>query len=559
MKKLPLLIVLLVCSTLLHAQSRIPEGGVNILGSSKLNKIFKPAINRGKMEWRTVPITDHIVIKSALHLTTVTPPKDMWELQIVAYSKTKVDEGDNLLISFWGRKLSTYDDKDPGLVACVFEKSSPDWNKSIHHFTELDKEWKQYFYPFKSIGTYKPGEAQVCFQIGTKAQMIEIANIEVLNYKNKYSLSELPSSLRVNVNKKNDVDAIAEVASKVIGPFPMNSMKTHHIVSGLAEIKKVKFDNESFTEAFQVNIRVKPKAPEDVQILAGNTLKVDKGDVLHVTFKARALPTGNSYPLTSLFCNFEPNKPPLNRSLHEEVPLDTAWRDFSYPFECKETYESGFAIFSFYCGAMVQMFEIADIQVLNYRRNISIDKLSKSTYKLAKELENAATDVYPAGKDPVSNLMMMLYNAKATGQKVPVTGHKEITECYQIIPASRTENAKDIQCFVNTENHINKGDVFLLTFYARSPKTKETTPASISVNFGKATPNYDKSLSKRISVGPNWQVYNMPFVVLQDFEPGAAKLSFYTGSSTSLQPIEIAKIQLKNYKKSKKIAELPQK
>ena len=74
--------------------------------------------------------------------------------------------------------------------------------------------------------------------------MIEIANIEVVNYKNKYSLSALPSSLRIDVNKRNDVEALTELASKVIGPFPMNSMKTHHIVSGLAEIKKVKVEKD---------------------------------------------------------------------------------------------------------------------------------------------------------------------------------------------------------------------------------------------------------------------------------------------------------------------------
>jgi hypothetical protein len=550
--------ILLLYSILCNAQNRIPEGGVSVYGDAKLNKVFKPAINRGKMEWRTVPIKDHPQIKSALHLTTVNPPKDMWELQIVAHTTKQVDEGDNLLITFWGRKLSTYDDKDPGLVACVFEKASPDWNKSIHHFTELDREWKQYYYPFKSIGTYKPGEASIGFQIGTKPQMIEIANIQVLNYKNKLSVSELPSSLRVDVNKRNDVEAIAEVASKVIGPFPMNSMKTHHIVSGLAEIKKVKVENQTFTEAFQVNVRVKPKAPEDIQILAGNTLKVDQGDILHVTFKARAVPNGKTRPKTSLYCNFEPNKPPLTRSLNEDIPLDTVWRDFSFPFECKETYESGFAIFTFHCGGMVQLIEIADIQVLNYRKNITIDKLPRSKFKSSKEMENAATDIYPAGKNPVSNLMMMLYNAKATGQKIPVTG-KDFTECYQIVATTLTENAKDIQCFVNTEVPIKKGDVFLLTFYARSPKAKTTTPSSISVNFGKATPNYDKSLSKRVSVGPDWKLYNMPFVVLQDFEPGAAKLSFYTGSSTVMQTIEIGKVQLTNYKKTKKVTDFPQK
>ncbi len=555
MKKIVLLTLFTFNTILGFSQNnKIPEGGINLL-SGKLNKIFSPAINGGKMEWRTIPIKNHPIIKSALHLTTVSPPKDMWELQVVASTQAPVEEGDNLLLVFYGRKLSTYDDKDPGLVACVFEKSSPDWNKSIHHFTELDKEWKQYFYPFKSAGTYKAGEAQVGFQIGTKQQMIELANIQILNFKKKYDENQLPSSLRVDVKDVHDLEAVAETASKVIGPYPMNSMKIH-ITSGLAEIKKVKVENQSFTEAFQVNVRVQPKNPEDVQLLSANTLKVSEGDILHVTFKARVVPKDKKRPNSTLYCLYEPNKPPLTRSLNENIPLDTVWRDFSYPFVCKETYESGFSIFSFYCGAITQTIEIADIQVLNYRTNITIDKLPKSKHKTTAEMENAATDKYPAGKDPVSNLMMMVFNAKATGQKVPVLG-KEFTECYQLTAASLTENAKDIQCFVNTEVAIKKGDVFVLTFYARSPKVKSTAPASILCNFGKATPNYDKSLTKRVSIGPAWKLYTMPFVVLQDFEPGAAKLSFYIGSSTSMQSIEIAKVQLIDYKKTKKITDFP--
>ncbi len=560
MKKTLLLLTLfcLYTSWGFSQNNKIPEGGINILGEGKPNKIFNPAVNRGKMEWRTVPIKDHPKIKSALHLTTVNPPKDMWELQIVASSKKLVEEGDNLLISFYGRKLSTYDDKDPGLVACVFEKASPDWNKSIHHFTELDKEWKQYFFPFKSVGTYKPGEAQIGFQIGTKQQMIEIANIQVLNFKNKYNESELPNSLRVDIKDIHNVEAVAELASKVIGPYPMNSMKTH-IVSGLAEIKKVKVENQSFEDAFQIKVRVQPKNPEDVQLLSANTLKVSEGEIMQVTFKARVVPDGSkTRPKSTMYCVYEPNKPPLTRSLNENIPLDTLWRDFSYPFVCKETYESGFSIFSFYCGAMTQTIEIADIQVLNYRKNIALEKLPRSKHKTVAEMENAATDKFPAGKDPVSNLMMMVFNAKATGQKVPVLG-KEFSECYQITASTLTENAKDIQCFVNTEVSIKKGDVFLLTFYARSPKAKDTAPASISCNFGKATPNYDKSLSKRINVGPSWKLYTMPFVVLQDFEPGAAKLSFYVGNSSVMQSIEIAKVQLIDYKKTKKITDFPQK
>ena len=551
MKKTYLLISFLLCCFLGNTQS-LPEGGQKILGKDAL-KLFKPASNRGKMEWRKVAIKDNPYVKSALHLSTVIPPKEMWELQMYAPLKYKVEEGDNMVFSFYARVISTQDESTPGVLACVFEKASPDWNKSLHHFTELTKEWKQYFFPFKSAATYNPGEAQVSFQIGTTQQVIEIANVDIVNYKRKYDLDALPSSLKVDASKKNSIEAVTEVASKVIGPYPMNSMKTH-IMSGLAEIKKIKVNDQTFTEAYQINVRVQPKLKEDVQLLAGNTLKVEQGDVINVSFKARATPNGKTKVKNRLYVVFEPNKPPIDRSLYELLDLDTTWKEFTYPFLSKYTYESGFAIFTFYAGAMVQSVEIADISILNYRKNIEIDKLPKTATFTEQMLDEGSTK-FPVGANPVNKFMMSVFNATASGKLVPATG-KDFKQCYQVTTASTTGNSKDVQCFVNTDVPLKKGDVMMLSFYARGPKSTEVKPASMTCTFGKATPNYDKSLSKKASFGPAWKYFSMPFVLTQDFEAGAAKLSFQIGS-TLAQTVEIGKVSLINYQKTKKITELP--
>lgn len=535
-------------------QNYLPEGGQNVIFEKSLSH-FEFAVKRGRLDRKVVKVKDHPEVKTAMQLNTVTPPSDMWEQQMFTSTRQKIEEGDNLVFTFYARTISTQNEATPGFLACVFEKSSPEWNKSLHHFHELSKEWKQYYFPFKSIATYKAGEAQVCIQVGGKMQVIEIANIKVINYKNKYALTELPSSLRVDVNKKQDIEHLTEVASKLIGPFPMNAMK-NHIASGFAEIRKTKVEGQSFTEAYQVSVKVQPKNPEDVQLLAGNTLKVEKGDVIFVSFKARTLAIKGETPKTKFFCVFEPNKPPLDRSLYELMILDTTWREFSYPFVSKDTYESGFAIFSFYSGAYVQTMEVADLQVLNYRKNLPIEKLPR-TKSFTEEDYNKASVKYPIGEDPVHKFHMMTHKAEGTGQIVKVSG-REFTEAYQITSTTTSENAKDVQCFAFTEAKVKKDDVVMLRFYARAPKASTNAPAYMTCNFSKATPNYDKCLSRRITLTKEWKLFTMPFKLPMDFDVGAAKLSFYIGGPT-MQTIEIAKVELINYQKTKKTTDFAQK
>ncbi|MCS6823571.1 MAG: hypothetical protein NZ529_04685 [Cytophagaceae bacterium] len=516
-----LLLLLSFLVETIQAQQSIPSGGQNILSEKPFKKIT-PVSKKGRMEWKVIPIKNHPKFQSALQLSTILPPSDMWEQQVFWENKIRVDEGDNILFSFYGRTESTQNESTPGHVACVFEKGSPDWNKSLHHFVELSREWKQYFFPFKSIGTYLPGEAHISFQFGTTPQVIQIANIQVINYKKKISLNELPSSLRVDPDDKHDLEALTEVASKVIGPFPMNAMKIH-IKSGFAEIKKVKVMNQAFNEAYQISVKVQPKIMDDVQLHAGNTLKVERGDVILVSFKARVL--GNTAkPKSQVYCTFEPNTPPLNRSLFEYLPLDTTWNEFNFPFQSLETYESGYAIFGFYAGGTVQTVEIADISILNYRKNISIDKLPRT--KSVKEPETNNNEKYPIGDDIIHKFMLVLYKAKGTGVVVPVQGMKEFNEAYQLSASSFANDEKDIQCSVNTELPVKAGDVMVLSFYARAPKVKASSPIYVTCSFSKATPPYDNSLNKRVTVGPTWKFYSIPFTCIQNYDAGAAKLSF---------------------------------
>jgi hypothetical protein len=502
-----------------------------------------------------VKIKDHPDITAALQLSTIIPPSDMWEQQMFTTTTAKVEQGDKLVYTFYARTISTINESTPGFLACVFEKSSPDWNKSLHHFHEITKEWKKYYFPFECIADYKPGEAQVCIQVGGKQQVIEIANVKVINFKKKYLLKELPSSLKVDVNKKQDLEHLTEVADKLIGPFPMNAMK-NHIASGFAEVRKAKVEGQTFVESYLVSVKMQPKNMEDVQLLAGNTLKIDKGDVIFVSFKARTLPVNKEIPKTKVYCNFEPNKPPLDRSLNELIILDTTWHDFNYPFVSKGTYESGFAIFSFYCGAHLQTIEIADLQVLNYKKNIAIDKLPK-TKSYTEADYNVASTKFPIGENPIQKFHMMTKKAEGTGQIIPVSGQK-FTEAYQIISTTKSENANDVQCFAFTEAKVQKDDVILLRFYARAPKATVNSPAYMTCNFSKATPNYDKCLSRKITLTKEWKVFVMPFKLPMDFDVGAAKLSFYIGGPV-LQHIEIANVELINYQKTKKITDFPQK
>ncbi|HMY72712.1 MAG TPA: hypothetical protein PLQ88_12910, partial [Blastocatellia bacterium] len=92
-----------------------------------------------------------------------------------------VSEGDNLVVTFWVRKVSPLDGNNiRGFVG--FEKASAPFGKSLYTVFPCDGDtWTKYSLPFKAAASYAAGEAQLIFHFAHGPQVFELGGISAVN------------------------------------------------------------------------------------------------------------------------------------------------------------------------------------------------------------------------------------------------------------------------------------------------------------------------------------------------------------------------------------------
>ncbi len=108
------------------------------------------------------------------------------------------------------------------------------------------------------------------------------------------------------------------------------------------------------------------------------------------------------------------------------------------------------------------------------------------------------------------------------------------------------DHAWDLQFQFRIERKVEKNDVLLARFKARSVRAKaETGCGVIRPLFEKAGPPHDKSLSVDLELTPEWKEYFLPFKSLESYEPGKASAGFHLGFLE--QTVEIADFDVFSY------------
>jgi GH35 family endo-1,4-beta-xylanase len=115
-----------------------------------------------------------------------------WEIQLRLPNAKSVRRGDALLASFYLRVVAAGDETGEGLAELVFERAEEPFTKSVELAVSAGEEWTRQFVRFKAEEDYAPGEAQLALRLGFKPQAIELANLEVLNYRDRVALEDLP-------------------------------------------------------------------------------------------------------------------------------------------------------------------------------------------------------------------------------------------------------------------------------------------------------------------------------------------------------------------------------
>ncbi|HZZ43801.1 MAG TPA: endo-1,4-beta-xylanase [Tepidisphaeraceae bacterium] len=140
--------------------------------------------------------------------------------------------------------------------------------------------------------------------------------------------------------------------------------------------------------------------------------------------------------------------------------------------------------------------------------------------------------------------------AGAEVQSVPVDG-QPFKQALRIQTSKQVPNAWSYELQLPNIEPIERGDVVLVTFYARSQGKHAVTQFAYQRN----APDYQRSAAIPVDVDNQWQRFDVPFEAIESYGVGKAVGVFWLGYPP--QTIEIGGISITNYAKEKKLADLP--
>ena len=128
----------------------------------------------------------------ALRVVTLVQPQKPYEIQLTARTAAPVAKGDVLLATFWARTITS--PIGEGFVGITFEQAMPEYTRSFGFDTSAGTQWKRFDFPFRSVGSYAPGEAMMNLRVGFAPQTIEIAGVSLQDYGADADLNALPAT-----------------------------------------------------------------------------------------------------------------------------------------------------------------------------------------------------------------------------------------------------------------------------------------------------------------------------------------------------------------------------
>ena len=183
----------------------------------------------------------------------------------------------------------------------------------------------------------------------------------------------------------------AESAPVAVEPGQVNSggkvslLNPNGILSFVAQgtTEKLKLSTVATEgQSFEKVLRAEVTAPSDnewgVQVQVASAAAVEKDDVLHVTFFARAIKSRQESGEALTEFVFELGKDPWTKSISYPVRAGKDWTLFQMPFKAAESYAAGEASVIFRMGYEPQTMEIGGVVFENHKKSVDIASLPKT-------------------------------------------------------------------------------------------------------------------------------------------------------------------------------------
>lgn len=185
------LVIAVVVINSKYSFSQIPSGGVEII----TNTFSQNSIWDEKNGSKTIVAITGQPFTEALRLETKIRPPYPWEFMLGFNSRgAGITTGDVILVAFYARTIQTIQETGEGLVNVVIENNKDFTTKVMSQAVNIGSNWTQYFVKVVANQTLWPENVGAAFQLGFPRQTVEFADIKFINYKNLYTLVELPET-----------------------------------------------------------------------------------------------------------------------------------------------------------------------------------------------------------------------------------------------------------------------------------------------------------------------------------------------------------------------------
>lgn len=174
----------------LTAATAVPEGGAPVIPTSAIATLRAAStsqcgtLTRVKAEGQ--PFAE--AVRCEITSRTAHP----WDIQFQFRTTRKIEQGEVLWSRFYARTLSAKTESGEGRICAIFEKAGPPYDKSLSLDLDIGREWKEFFLPFKSLGTYEAGKAGAGFHLGSLEQTVELAGFELYTFGKGCDMNRLP-------------------------------------------------------------------------------------------------------------------------------------------------------------------------------------------------------------------------------------------------------------------------------------------------------------------------------------------------------------------------------
>lgn len=132
--------------------------------------------------------------QKALNFITTRASKKRWAIQSLTHTQSNIRKGDLLLLSFRARATQTTDETGEGHLSVFVQNRGLKNEKMLRVTVSVGSKWKKIFLPFKANADRDAFHAELGFGAGFQPQTVEVSQVELLNFAQRVSIKDLPST-----------------------------------------------------------------------------------------------------------------------------------------------------------------------------------------------------------------------------------------------------------------------------------------------------------------------------------------------------------------------------